>query len=418
MERSDRRVSRRFARLDAFVRACLAVALLSGVIFGSRPVGAEPDLAMPMLELADRSGQAIRISRLIMGTDHLGQLPSRAQAIEVLDEAVRLGINAFDTAPIYDGYIEQTFATWLASKQRSDLHVITKGGFPRDLGPGTYDSRLKGSQAAIAANVREELEGSRSKYDRVISVYLMHRDDADFAAYARIVRDQTPALTILEALTSPLLRRHYRMLGLSNWTEARIIEARAAALRHPGLVQPVCSSPYFSLLEMSGTTIHSGGVQVTHADMLKPGFLPGVRLMTYSPLGGFSIVTPGWEQARERALSLKKANDRYWGRVHDAIFHDANAARYARAEAFMKRFNAAHGSAYTLDQVLHAYVLAHPRTDYVVIGPRDVGALRRTVRALELSRLLTPRDLEELHGDAKGQWPARQSLAASRGWPG
>jgi len=56
--------------------------------------------------------------------------------------------------------------------------------------------------------------------------------------------------------------------------------------------------------------------------------------------------------------------------------------------------------------------------EHFVFGPRDVGALRRTVRALELSRLLTPRDLEELRGDAKGKWPARQSLAASRGWPG
>lgn len=377
-------------------------------MFTPRPVVADGLPSMPRISITGRSGETLWLSRLILGTDHLGQVPTPGQTLEVLDEAVRLGINAFDTAPIYDKDIERTFATWLSRKRRPDLHVITKGGFPRDLGPGTYESRLKGTRERMVEEVREELEISRAKYDRPISIYLMHRDDVDFKDYVRVDRSQTPAQLILEALASPVLRQHFRMLGLSNWTPERIIEARDAARRNPELPEPVCSSPYFSLLEMKGTTLHSGGVQVTHRDMMNPNFLPGVRMMTYSTLGGFSIVTPGWDKARQRALALKKRKDRYWSRVYDALFHDENRKRYERAISFAKRFNARHGTSYTLDQFMHAYVLAHPRTDFVVIGPKNVGALRRTVQSLELAKLLEAEDLLELYRGLRYDPPAEK----------
>jgi aryl-alcohol dehydrogenase-like predicted oxidoreductase len=148
---------------------------------------------------------------------------------------------------------------------------------------------------------------------------------------------------------------------------------------------------------MGPVTIHSGGVQATHPEMMDPSFLKGVKMMTYSPLGGFSIFSRGWEAASRHALELKEANDRYWGHVHDALFHAANERRYRRAEEFTRTFNAKHGTSYTLDQIANAYVLAHPRADLVVIGPRSVAQLRRTVRALELARRLTPEELNFLY---------------------
>lgn len=369
----------------------MAIALLSSLT-PTRPASAVP--AMPYLQLAGPSG--VGLSKLIMGTDHLGNLPL-AQTRAVLDEAVRLGINAFDTAPIYTDDIELKLGAWLRETKRTDLYVITKGGFPHDLGPGTYESRLKGGPARIAANVQEEARGSRSRYDRPPTVYLMHRDDGDYRDYQRVDRPQTPAIDILGALAFPALRAEYRYFGVSNWEPRRVQEALDAARVHPELPAPVCSSPYFSLFEMGTTTIHSGGVQVRHGDMVDPHFQPGIRLMTYSPLGGFSIVRPGWQAAEARARALKAQHDRYWGHVHAALFSSANAARYQRAVAFTARFNAEHGTRYTLDQVLDAYVIAHPRTDYVVIGPRSVEELDRTVDALGLAARLRPEDLAYMH---------------------
>lgn len=72
---------------------------------------------------ADSEGKRCRyMSRLIMGTDHFNQsswqndeqkvneLRSRA----VLYEALRMGINVFDTAPIYVGNAENRVGTWIA----------------------------------------------------------------------------------------------------------------------------------------------------------------------------------------------------------------------------------------------------------------------------------------------------------------
>lgn len=353
---------------------------------------------MEYTELCERPGSCLKISRLVMGTDHLGKMDN-ARTIEVLEEAVKFGINAFDTSPIYAANIEERLGNWLRERNGAGLYTISKGGFPRDLGPGTYTSRLKGTKEEIAGNVREEIYTSDRQLNHNIAIYLMHRDDADFENYALVERPRTPVRVILEALASPEIRSKYKLLGVSNWETPRINESLSEAERDPSLPRPVLSSPYFSLLEMSTVTTHSGGVQVKHGEMTDPAFQRGIKIMTYSPLGGFSIVRRGWEAARREALELKKGGDRYWGHAYDAIFHEANKKRFNRALRFTEKFNAANGTRYTVDQVLNAYVLAHERADLLAIGPRDIGQLRQTVEALRLSKKLTPADLDYLYGN-------------------
>ena len=50
--------------------------------------------------------------------------------------------------------------------------------------------------------------------------------------------------------------------------------------------------------------------------------------------------------------------------------------------------------------MLNAYVMAHPRADFVVIGPRTVEQLRRTVQALALAKDLRRGDLDYLYDGA------------------
>ncbi|MBK8204216.1 MAG: aldo/keto reductase [Bdellovibrionales bacterium] len=63
---------------------------------------------------------------------------------------------------------------------------------------------------------------------------------------------------------------------------------------------------------------------------------------------------------------------------------------------FTDGFNLAHKSNYTPDQVANAYVLAHQRADFLIIGPRTLDQLKRTVSTLEFSKLLTQDDLDFL----------------------
>ncbi len=389
--------------------------------------------------------------------------PTREQVYAVLDEAARCGINLFDTSPIYVGGVENALGEWRASRAAAvadgsfydrpelnpdrKLYALSKGGFPYDLfwlkklpagchakeliealkngghlapeaadwrerdwpledvPPGTYASHLYCEKNLMIERISEELKRTRENLKGGIDVYLMHRDDGDAVAFEPLRRAQTPVERILAAVSAPAMACQYKVIGWSNWHTPRVEESLRLAEAGRGFARPAINSPYFSLLEMGDRTIHALGVQVTHAEMMDPAFQKGIKIMPYSPLGGFSILdkpAPAWENAKRSARAKHEAGDPYWRNVYPAIFTPANEARWHRAVGFLEAFNRKHGTAYTLDQLLNAYVLAHPRTDLLAIGPITVEQVRRTVESLKLSKFLTPADLDYLHGGPDG----------------
>jgi len=80
---------------------------------------------MEYAELCERPAYCLKVSGLVMGTDHLGKMDN-ARTIEVLNEAVKLGINTFDTSPIYSAKIEARLGAWLRSRGRTGLYTISK----------------------------------------------------------------------------------------------------------------------------------------------------------------------------------------------------------------------------------------------------------------------------------------------------
>jgi aryl-alcohol dehydrogenase-like predicted oxidoreductase len=406
-----------------------------------------------------------KFSRLILGTDHVaagnwtkdGQTPpSEAAVREVFTEAVRLGINTFDTSPIYVEGVEGKLGRWIKDSEEliknpnfyespqsnpdKKLYVVSKGGFPFDLvwlnklpqgshseaflkalreaqilgqnpeaslrnvPSGTYASRLFGSQSEITGRVAEELGHSYHQLNKNIAIYLMHRDDNDYLDFKQIQREQTPVSTIMSALSDSSVRDKFWMLGWSNWTTVRVNESLKLASQRKELARPVLNSPYFSLFEMSGKSIHAGGIQVTHAEMMDPHFQEGIKFMPYSPLGGFSILdqeSPRWDNARKLAKLRADKGDLYWKNVYASIFTPENEKRFRRAVNLTKKLNAQNSgeshTTYTVDQIVNAYALAHPRTDFLTVGPINVTQLRRTVETLKLSKKLTKADLEYLY---------------------
>lgn len=361
-------------------------------------------LAMEYITVCNKPNNCLNMSRLILGTDHLGKV-SDTELTSILNTAVELGINSFDTSPIYIQDIEHRLGLWLNSRNRSNLHVITKGGFPKDYQSGaTYMSRLNGTREQIVENIlEEEIHWSTLNLGH-IDIYLMHRDDVDYINYTMVHRPQTSAATIMSALSDTRLTSRYNMVGVSNWVTSRVNEAMHVHKTNASSMYPVINSPYFSLLEMAdGITIHIGGHQVVHGDMINPEYEPGIKIAPYSPLGGFSILSRGWDRARQIALQLKEHQTienwdwHYWQRVFDSIMHDANKQRYERAFDFLIKFNAQHGTHYTMDQLFDAYALAHKRCDFLIVGPTSIEQLQRTVGALELSKMLTLSDLDYLY---------------------
>ncbi len=426
------------------------------------------NVGMEYVNVPDKNGNNKKFSRIIMGTDHLLQaqwtnerqkLTSETEFNKLLDEAVRLGINTFDSSPIYVGNVESNFDKWVKLRNQNisrdnfyynkklnpdrKIYSISKGGFPFDLynskwldsgthskeildvlttnnvldsnlikpknngmrlnqntPAGTYSSRLYGSKEQITHRVSDEINNIREHLSN-LTVFLMHRDDSDFFKFNQVKREQTPVKTILESLNDPKIKSKYDMIGLSNWKTQRVNESLALANKYPNLPKPVLNSPYFSLFEMSDiATIHAGGVQVFHRDMMNKDFEKGIKMMTYSPLGGFSILDkpePRWENAKKAAKEKFDIGDAYWQNVYYAIFSSKNQERYYRVVEFTKKFNVTHKTDYTIDQMINAYALAHVRADFLTVGPINIDQLRRTVNSIKLSHILTTEDLEYLY---------------------
>ncbi|MEW6708686.1 MAG: aldo/keto reductase [Candidatus Riflebacteria bacterium] len=433
------------------IHALLLVSILFLSSFLNANILSAVDLSaegMEYIEVRNEKNERVKFSRLIMGTDHLAQEdwygPNSRKITEeginrVLDEAARLGINLFDTSPIYVGDIENKLGKWLESYRLRNpgnrLYTLSKGGFPFDLywskelpagensfclqemlkakgmmaegytalpnAPnGTYASRLFGSKEQIINRVSEELGHTLKNLRSNPTVYLMHRDDGDFINFEPVKRSQNSVKTIMDALSSDEVRKKYTFLGWSNWKPHRITRSLALANKQSVLAKPVFNSPYFSLFEMSERAIHAGGVQVTHEDMMDKNFLKGIKIMPYSPLGGVSILDrpePCWDNARKDARRRYAQGDPYWKNVYHSIFTCANEERYNRVVRFTKEFNNKHKTDYTVDQMVNAYALAHERTDFLVIGPITVEQLRRTVASLKLAKMLSKEDLDFLH---------------------
>lgn len=438
------------------MRNVLFLLFLASCAFSNnvRKISNDDKLPMEYKEICNPSGECRKFSRLIMGTDHLVQAGwqnenqkeiSREKFNELLDEAVRLGINLFDTSPIYVGSVEKKLGEWQKSRTEMikeedfyyqknlnpdrKIYTLSKGGFPFDLyyskkipegenseellnflkvnnytsenmPTGTYASRLYGSSEQIKNRVLEEISNSSLQLNNEIAVYLMHRDDNDYVNFKKIPRKQTSVFDIMTSLSSKEIASKYFILGWSNWETDRINESLVLARKNKNFTNPFMNSAYFSLFEMGKKSIHAGGIQNTHSEMNDVNFQKGINQMSYSPLGGFSIFdkpTPIFENAKKDAKIKFDNGDAYWKNVYEAIFTIENEARFTRVQNFTAEFNLKHNTNYTIDQMINAYALAHKRADFLTIGPVNIEQLRRTVDSLKLSKKLTESDLDYLH---------------------
>ena len=167
------------------------------------------------------------LSRLVLGTMLLTESDDG-----VLDEYVRLGGNAIDTARVYgDGDSERALGVWLSrqsSAARERLVIVSKGAHPSG-------ARKRVTPEEIERDLRESVELLHGPID----VYLLHRDDPS-----------VPVGTIIEALNALREAGLIRAFGTSNWTTARIDEANAWAAEH-GLEGFCLSSQHLSLADQN-----------------------------------------------------------------------------------------------------------------------------------------------------------------------
>lgn len=185
-------------------------------------------------------------------SEFYGPPTEQREAIQLLHEAVELGVEHFDTAEMYGIGANESLLGEAFRDRRNKVFIATKFGPIRDPDTGAFTG-IDGSRE----NCRRAVEGSLARLQTdVIDLYYLHRVDP-----------ATPIEETIGAMAELVAEGKVRALGLS--------EASGETIRRAASVHPVAAV-------QSEYSIFSRDIE----DSVIPACLDvGATLVAYSPLG-------------------------------------------------------------------------------------------------------------------------------------
>jgi aryl-alcohol dehydrogenase-like predicted oxidoreductase len=279
---------------------------------------------------------------------------AEADATRAVHAALELGMNAFDTAPVYGfGLSEEVLGRALAGR-RDEALLLTKVGIRWEDLRGLDDLRMpdaEGSPRRVEldsrpASVRAEVEQSlrRLATDRIDLIQVHARDP------------RTPVAETLGALADLQREGLVRAVGVSNYGVEELEEARLALAPLP----LASDQPQLSLLARD-----------IERDVLPWARAHGVGLLVYAPLA------QGLLSGKVRADRAFAPNE---GRARKSDFAAANRARVnAALDAVVVPVAARHGA--TIAQAVIAWTFDEPGVTAALVGARNETQARENAAA-------------------------------------
>jgi aryl-alcohol dehydrogenase-like predicted oxidoreductase len=282
----------------------------------------------------------LRVSPLCLGTMNFGPRTSQEDAFAIMDRALEVGINFFDTANGYGGgETEQIIGRWLAQGggRREKVVLATKVYGGRNPWPNT--SRLS------AFHIRQACEDSlrRLQTDH-LDLYQMHHIDR-----------RTPWDELWQAMDLLVAQGKVVYVGSSNFAGWHLAQANeAAARRHSlGLVSEQ------SLYNLAARTVELEVVPACEAY--------GMGLIPWSPLSGGVL-----GGALAGGTDGRRSGDGFASRV------EKMRPQLERWEALCAELGEAPAD------VALAWLLTNPVVTAPIIGPRTLEQFDGSLRALEV----------------------------------
>lgn len=289
-----------------------------------------------------RSG--LLVSRLCLGTMNFGPHTSEEDSYRIMDRALELGINFFDTANVYgwvkgEGITEQIIGRWWSQGGGRREKVVIATKLYGAMGDWPNESRL--SALHIKRACEDSLRRLKTDY---IDLYQMHHIDRE-----------CPWEEIWQAMEQLYREGKILYVGSSNFAGWHIAQAQELAKqRHfMGLV--------------SEQSLYNLNARMIELEVIPACLHYGVGVIPWSPLAGGLLggILKGVQEGR-------RASERVQQQLE--IHRD----RIARYEALCETLGEepAH--------VALAWLLHQPGVTAPIIGPRTVEQLDRSMRALEI----------------------------------
>jgi aryl-alcohol dehydrogenase-like predicted oxidoreductase len=286
-----------------------------------------------------RSG--LLVSRIALGTMNFGYTADEPASAAIMDAAIEVGINFFDTADVYGGpqtpdmekgygISEEIVGRWLQrSGHRDDIVLATKVYQPMGLGPN--DRRLS------AYHIRRACEASlrRLQTDH-IDLYQMHHVDR-----------ATPWEEIWQAMEQLVREGKISYVGSSNFAawDVALAQCAAAARQFMGLT--------------SEQSLYNLAVRTVELELIPALRSLGIGLLPYSPLHAGLLAG---------ALQAGSEDDRI----------EAHRDQLEAYEGLCRELGA------TPVHVALAWLLRNPGVSAAIVGPRTSEELRSGLGALSV----------------------------------
>ena len=287
----------------------------------------------------------LQVSRLCLGTMNFGPRTSEQDSFAIMDKALDLGINFFDSANVYggkrgEGITENIVGRWFAQGggRRDKVVIATK--VYGTMGDWPNESRLSARHIKLACEA--SLRRLQTDY---IDLYQMHHIDRN-----------TPWEEIWQAMEQLVREGKVIYVGSSNFAGWHIAQANSiAAQRHfMGLVSEQ------SLYNLSARTIELEVIPACQTF--------GLGLIPWSPLAGGML-----GGALQKAQEGRRTEEQIQKRI------EANRAKLEQYEGFCKDIGE------TPADVGLAWLLHQPAVTAPIIGPRTMDQLTGSLRALEIT---------------------------------
>jgi len=320
------------------------------------------------MEYTALGNTGLEVSRFGLGCMNFGSaeewmLNDRAASIELIERALDLGINFFDTANAYSrGESESILGDAIGGYDREQLVLATKVYFDMGDGPNTSGLSRK--------HILDQVDGSLDRLDTdYIDLYQIHRWD-----------ETTPIEETLSALDYLVESGRVRYIGASTMAGWQFSKALYTADSNDW-ERFVCLQPEYNLVDRH-----------EEANLLPICADQGVGVVPWSPLAG-GFLTGKYERGGRVPDDSRAETDEYT----ENRFSETNWEVLDEVRAIAEEEDASPA------QVSLAWLLHKDVVDAPIIGPRRIAHLEENVEALTVE--LSDEQLSRLEAPIFPQWP-------------
>jgi aryl-alcohol dehydrogenase-like predicted oxidoreductase len=294
----------------------------------------------------------VLVSNLCLGTMNFGWVTSEEESFRIMDRALELGINFFDTADVYGwavehGATEEIIGRWFAQGggRRDAVVLATKVYNPVSRKANLREPNSDG-RSLSAPKIKKHCDGSLKRLQTDwIDLYQMHHVDRE-----------CPWDETWQAFDALVKQGKVAYVGSSNFAGWDIATACQEAARRgmSGLV--------------SEQSIYHLNNRMIELEVIPSCRHYGLGLIPWSPLGGGLL-----GGALEKARAGRRMNENFEKEV------EKNRAKLEQYEALCSEIGEAPST------VALAWLLHNPTVTAPIIGPRTIEQLEDAIRATELT---------------------------------